>query len=190
MPTHLSPELSEGDQFNYFCPMSLPRKEIVAELHTDGSCHTQYGIGAWVAIVLDENKKEVLTGTAIETNHNRMELTAVIKGIEYLKLHNNSIKSIKIFTDSQYVMGLPVRKEKLTSLGFTTKTGKKIQNADLVLSLLENIEQFDVEWCKVRAHQKKKEVMNYNIEADKLCRKIMRELVAQQPTAIVTIKFS
>ena len=152
----------------------------VAEIYTDGSCNVQSRIGAWVAILLIDGNKKVITGTATETNHNRMELTAVIKGIEYIKMHTISIKSIKIFTDSQYVMGLPLRKDKLTALDFATGTGKKIHNADLVISLLENLESFIVEWVKVRAHQKKKEVVNYNIEADTLCRKIMRDLVKRE----------
>ena len=160
--------------------MPLARKALIAELYTDGSCHTQYRIGTWVALVFIDKEKKVLSGTEIKTNHNRMELTAVIKGLEYLKMYNKSIKWIKIFTDSQYIMGLPSRKDKLASLDFTTKTGKKIQNADLVISLLENLKPFQVEWCKVRAHQKKKEVINYNIEADILCRKIMRDLVKSQ----------
>ena len=158
--------------------MLLPPNLLEAEIYTDGSCHTQYGVGAWVVIVFTFNEKKVFTGTVTDTNHNRMELTAVIKGIEYLKNENSKINSIKIFTDSQYVIGLPLRKKKLMSLDFTTRAGKKIQNADLVISLFKNLDTFHIEWVKVKAHQKKKVDENFNIEADKICRKIMRGLVA------------
>ena len=151
-----------------------------AEIFTDGSCHTQNRIGAWAAIIFIGEEKIVLTGNAADTTHNRMELTAVIKAIEFIHINHPPFTNIKIVSDSQYVIGLTVRKEKLSSLGFTNKKGAAIQNADLVIALLECCEKMNIEFVKIKAHQKKNEVVNYNIEADKLSRAIVREEVKKQ----------
>ena len=127
-------------------------------------CHYLYG-----------NRKKVLAETVTNTTHNRMELSAVIKAIEYIKNNYPDITTIKLFSGSQYVVGLPGRKEKLSVLGFSTKKGNDIQNADLVKELFEHLSTLSVEFIKVKAHQKQNEIFNYNIEADKLSRKMMRE---------------
>ena len=150
-------------------------REELAEIYTDGSCNTQNRIGAWVAIIFTAIGKKVLAETVTNTTHNRMELSAVIKAIEYIKNNYPDITTIKLFSDSQYVVGLPGRKEKLSVLGFSTKKGNDIQNADLVKELFEHLSTLSVEFIKVKAHQKQNEIFNYNIEADKLSRKMMRE---------------
>jgi ribonuclease HI len=149
--------------------------EQLAEIYTDGSCHTQNRIGAWVAIILTGTKKKVLSGIVQGTTHNRMELSAVIKGIEYIRSNYPAIKTIKLFSDSQYVTGLRDREGKLAAMDFLTKKGTGIQNADLVKELLALFSILPVELIKVKAHQKKTGTVNYNIEADKLSRKMVRD---------------
>lgn len=149
--------------------------EQFAEIYTDGSCHTQKRIGAWVAIILTGTEKKVLSAIVQDTTHNRMELSAVIKGIEYIKNNYPAITTIKLFSDSQYVIGLRDREEKLTALDFSTKKGTGIQNADLVKELLALFSTVQIELIKIKAHQKKTGTVNYNIEADKLSRKMVRE---------------
>jgi ribonuclease HI len=149
--------------------------EQSAEIYTDGSCHTQNRVGAWAAIILTGTEKKVLSGIVQDTTHNRMELAAVIKGIEYLKNNYQAITTIKVFSDSQYVTGLRDREEKLTAMDFFTKKGAAVQNADLVKELLALFSTLPVELIKVKAHQKKTGTVNYNIEADKLSRKMVRD---------------
>lgn len=149
----------------------------LTEIYTDGSCHTKYKIGTWVAILLVDTGKEILSGTAKNTTHNRMELKAVIEAIEYIKNHYSNTITIKVYTDSQYVTGLPVRKEKLLKDDFTTGKGNPLQNADLVKTFFETISKLSVELVKIKAHQKKTYVVNYNREADMLSRKLLRAAV-------------
>ena len=53
-------------------------------IFTDGACSGNPGPGGWGAILrYNENEKE-LSGGEISTTNNRMELTAVIKGLEAL----------------------------------------------------------------------------------------------------------
>jgi ribonuclease HI len=146
-----------------------------AEIYTDGSCHTQSGGGAWVAIILIGKDKIVLSGEVSATTHNRMELMAAMEALSYLKTNNTRIRKLKIYADSQYVTSISDRKNKLEARGYSTKKGSPIQNLDLVLGLLELSAFFSIDWVKIKAHQKKSEEPNYNIDADKLARKIVRE---------------
>ncbi len=143
-----------------------------ADIYTDGSCNTQNGLGAWVAILLWDKEKIVLSGTVPGTTHNRMELYAVIAGIRYAE---KAFTSLRIFSDSQYVTGLMARKEKLMAASFITNKGSEMRNADLLREFYTLSGQIELTFIKVKAHQKQGAELNYNIEADKLVRKIMRE---------------
>ena len=102
---------------------------------------------------------------------------AVLKAIEYIKIHLVNITSIKVYTDSQYVTGLPVRKEKLAKDDFSSGKGNPLQNADLVKTFFETISKLSIEFVKIKAHQKRTDVVNYNREADMFSRKLLRTAV-------------
>ena len=149
----------------------------VIEVYTDGSCNPQYQIGGWAALIFINDKKIVLQGIATETTHNRMELIAVIKSIEYVIKEIKEFELIKIYTDSQYVERIPFRIQKLVSNDFITKKGKSIQNIDLVKKLITLIETIEIELIKVKAHQKASDIPNYNREVDNLSRKLVRRQI-------------
>ncbi len=112
----------------------------VIEIYTDGSCHNDYNIGAWAPILFVDNKKTILKGTAQNTTHNRMELLAVIKAIEFSN-ENYKHSLLKIYTDSQYVFRIPERMDKLKNNNFHTKRGIPLHNDDLVQILIHQIEE-------------------------------------------------
>jgi len=147
------------------------------EIYTDGSCHTQLCIGGWAAILFIDGEKIVLSGKETDTSHNRMELTAVIKAIEYIVETKPTAKDITIVSDSQYVIGLTGREEKFKAHNYTTKKGKEIRNAYLVKELLAYASRIAIHFVKIKAHQKKTADANYNIEVDKLSRNIVRKAV-------------
>jgi ribonuclease HI len=144
------------------------------QIYTDGSCHTQLKTGAWAAIVLINQDKTILQSIVTPTTHNRMELTAVIKAIEYVQAQSTNDQPIHIYSDSQYVVNLGARKEKLMQCDFTTKRGTLIQNADLVRILFQYMERANLRFIKVKAHQKQTQTINYNREVDILVRKMLR----------------
>ena len=146
-------------------------------IYTDGSCHTQHKIGGWAAIILVEDEEIGLQDYELNTTHNRMELQAVIKTLEYIENNKLEYKTIIIKSDSQYVVRIRERKEKLKAADFITKKGTPIQNKDLVLQLIHYIESMNLEFVKVKAHQKKTSVRNYNIDVDKRSRQIVRDYV-------------
>lgn len=145
------------------------------DIYTDGSCDTQSRHGAWVAIILTDGEKIVLSGRIADTTHNRMELSAVIEGITYAQNNFKDIQYLHIYSDSQYVTGLMDRHNKLSNANFITGKGTTLRNADLVQKLYELAEQRHLTFHKIKAHQKPGIGINYNIEADKLVRKLMRE---------------
>lgn len=87
--------------------------------------------------------------------------------------------SLEIYTDSQYVVSLPVRMEKLLGDQFITKKGNILNNSDLLHKLILLIKSQSITFHKVMAHQKISEQENLNREADMICRKIMRENQAE-----------
>lgn len=147
------------------------------EIYTDGSCHTQKKIGGWVALIFVNNEKIVLQGVEKETTHNRMELLAIIESIEYCIKNIVDLHHLMIYTDSQYVERIPLRTEKFIKQNFKTKSGKEIQNIDLVKRLIDLLNLIYVDFVKVKAHQKASETVNYNREADKLSRKLVRNQI-------------
>jgi ribonuclease HI len=133
-------------------------------------------MGAWVAILLTDNAgKVVLSGTVPATTHNRMELWAVIAGVKYVQANFKDIQSLHIYSDSQYVTGLMARQDKLRNANYITSKGTLMRNADLVKEFYVLGAQVQLVFTKVKAHQQQGAEINYNIEADKLVRKIMRE---------------
>jgi len=147
------------------------------KIYTDGSCNTTLKIGGWVAIIFLVDKKIILTGIEFNTSHNRMELTAVIESLKFVKKQVNSQIIVNVNSDSQYVNRIPERIEKLRSNYFLTARGKPVRNADLIEKLIHLIEIINIEFIKVKAHQKKNELENYNRKVDKISRKIVRNYI-------------
>lgn len=69
-------------------------------IYTDGGCEPNPGPGGYgVVLIFGKHRKELSGGYRLTTN-NRMELLAVIKGLEALRERC----SVKIFSDSKYIV--------------------------------------------------------------------------------------
>lgn len=150
-------------------------KEI--KIYTDGSCNTKQKFGGWAAILIYNNDEYLITGTQSETTNNRMELTAAIKSLEYIYEQNLQSEKIIIYSDSQYVVNLINRKDKLVFAKFKTKANTDVRNCDLIELFFNLIDKLKPEFIKVKAHQKKTEYKNYNREVDKISRKLVRDFL-------------
>ena len=69
-------------------------------LYTDGACSGNPGPGGWGAILEYEGHEKELSGGEESTTNNRMELTAVIRGLQALK--ESCI--VELYSDSKYVI--------------------------------------------------------------------------------------
>lgn len=123
-------------------------------MYCDGSCLGNGKDGAnggWAATFVDEkNVKTTISGNARNTTNNRMELTAVIKGLEELE---NSTK-VKIYTDSAYVVNAFEQKwiEKWQQNGWVNSKKRPVENKDLWLKLIDLTKQHTVLFYKVKGH--------------------------------------
>ena len=118
-------------------------------LFTDGACRGTPGPGGWGAIFrFQDSEKELHGGEALTTN-NRMELMAVIKGLQALKRPCH----VDVTTDSQYVKnGITQWIHNWKRNGWRTAARKPVKNDDLWRLLDEAVARHKVSWHWVKGH--------------------------------------
>ena len=118
-------------------------------IYTDGACKGNPGPGGWGVLILLENEQIELSGGSKETTNNQMELTAVIKALNFFE------KKIKVdlYTDSKYVIdGITDYIKKWKINGWQTANKKPVKNMNLwkILDGLNNLH--DINWNWVKGH--------------------------------------
>jgi ribonuclease HI len=118
-------------------------------LITDGSCLGNPGRGGWAAILRYGDRKKEMWGSDRETTNNRMEMTAVLRGLQALK----QPCEVEIEIDSEYVKSgvtkwLPGWKRN----GWRTSTKTAVKNQDLWQQLDEELRRHKVRWTWVKGH--------------------------------------
>ena len=121
----------------------------IIRIYTDGACRGNPGPGGWGALILKDNEEIKLNGGQNVTTNNQMELTAVIKALNFF---SESTK-IEIFTDSKYVMdGITDYIKKWKVNGWKTASKKPVKNSDLWKQLDELSAQHSISWNWVKGH--------------------------------------
>lgn len=122
---------------------------ITVHLYTDGACKGNPGPGGWgVLLRYGEHEKELCGGEA-DTTNNRMELTAVIRGLQTL----NCPCIVTIHTDSQYVKnGMEEWIHGWKRNGWKTAARKPVKNAELWQELDRLVSSHQVSWQWVKGH--------------------------------------
>ncbi len=117
----------------------------VIEMFTDGACSGNPGPGGWGVLLRWNGHEKQLSGGETPTTNNRMEMMAVIKGLEALKKNS----TVKLYTDSKYVQqGVTEWMKGWKAKGWPDR----IKNQDLWLRIDSLIQQHDVEFIWVRGH--------------------------------------
>lgn len=124
---------------------SLPH----VELYTDGACSGNPGPGGWAYILRHpaSGKEVEASGGAPQTTNNRMELTAVIEGLEAIKTPSR----VDVYSDSQYVLkGLNEWMDNWKKKGWKTAAKKPVKNRELweELDKLREIHTLSYHWIK------------------------------------------
>lgn len=129
------------------------------EIYTDGACSGNPGPGGWGTILRWNGHEKELHGGERETTNNRMELMAVIKGLEALSRRCQ----VDLYTDSQYV-----QKGVTEWMAGWKRKGwpERIKNQDLWQTLDALLAKHDVRMHWVRGHDGHPE----NERADALAR--------------------
>ena len=121
----------------------------LVEMYTDGACRGNPGKGGWgVLLRYNDAEKTLYGGEKLSTN-NRMELTAVIKGLEAL----TKSCQIKITTDSKYVLqGVTEWMPNWKKRNWRTANKKPVLNIELWQQLDVLVAQHEIEWEWVKGH--------------------------------------
>ncbi len=119
-------------------------------IYTDGACRGNPGPGGWGVFVQDTLVE--FNGSNTHTTNNKMELTAVIKALQYLKSIDYEDRII-IHTDSQYVKnGIEIWIHNWLKNGWKTANKKPVKNIDLWKPLHDLTQGFNIEWKWVKGH--------------------------------------
>ena len=121
----------------------------LVEIYTDGACRGNPGVGGWGAVLTYGGHKKEIYGGENHTTNNRMELMAVIRALEQLKLSSK----VKIYTDSQYVQkGISTWIHGWKKNGWRTASKAPVKNVDLWQQLDALIAPHKIEWLWVKGH--------------------------------------
>lgn len=133
-------------------------------VYTDGSCLGNPGKGGWAALIIKNDKEEVIVGSEKNSTNNRMELTAAINAL----LKTKESKKIKIYTDSKYLKdGIEKWINNWKKNDWKNANKKDVKNKDLWTKLDNLISKKQISWEWVKAHS----VNEYNNKVDILARK-------------------
>lgn len=119
-------------------------------LYTDGACSGNPGPGGWGAILKSGSHVKELSGGEANTTNNRMELSAVIGGLEALKRRCHVV----ITSDSKYVIDAITKgwAVKWRANGWMRNKKDPALNPDLWEKLLTLLAEHDVEFVWVKGH--------------------------------------
>ena len=121
----------------------------VVELHTDGACSGNPGPGGWGAILIWGDYEKELSGATHDTTNNRMELQAVIEGLNMLKKRC----AVTVYTDSQYVLkGATEWLHNWKRNGWKNSAKKPVENKDLWEALDIALQNHHVKFIWVKGH--------------------------------------
>ena len=143
------------------------------ELFTDGACSGNPGPGGWAYILRGGTLKSAVEewGAEPETTNNRMELLAVIRGLEATPAGS----AVVVTTDSEYtVKGLREWMKGWKARGWRKADKKPVMNVDLwkQLDALQAERSVDPRW--IRGHNEHPE----NERCDQLAVAAIRALTA------------
>ena len=119
-------------------------------LYTDGACSGNPGPGGYAAILIYNNIEKEIVGGQKDTTNNKMEMMAVIKGLEMLK----EPYEVEVYSDSAYVVN-SIEKGWIYSWRknrWKKADKKEVKNIDLWERLLKQLEIHKVTFNKVKGH--------------------------------------
>lgn len=119
------------------------------ELFTDGACKGNPGKGGWGVLLRYNGNEKELFGGEHKTTNNRMELRAVIEGLNALKRPC----AVTVTTDSQYVRnGITQWIHNWKRNGWKTAARTPVKNSDLWRALDDAVARHSVTWHWVKGH--------------------------------------
>lgn len=127
--------------------MAQPKQ---VQLYTDGACSGNPGPGGWGVILKYKGVEKELSGGEAQTTNNRMELTAVISGLEALK----EPCQVELYSDSKYIIDAIQQRwvYKWAANNWMRNKKEPALNPDLWQRLLQQLERHQVTLHWVKGH--------------------------------------
>lgn len=145
-------------------------KEV--DIYTDGACSGNPGKGGYGIVLIYKKTIKEISGGAMHTTNNRMELLAIIVALKALKEKCN----VNIYSDSAYCVNAINNGwlEKWKAFGYkkSIKSDSDIKNVDLWQELDPLINYHSVTFIKVKGHSDNK----YNNRCDEIARNAIANL--------------
>ncbi len=134
----------------------------IVDIYTDGACSGNPGTGGYCAILIYNGREKIISGAQSDTTNNRMELLAVIKGLEALI----EPCEVNLYSDSRYVVDAFNEKwiDSWINNGWKTASKKEVKNIDLWEELLRLNITHKINFIKVKGHSDNE----YNNRCDKI----------------------
>lgn len=152
------------------------KKKVI--LYTDGACSGNPGVGGYAGILIYKDIKREYSGAEAATTNNRMEVMAVLEGLNRLKYPCE----VEVYSDSAYTVNAFLNGwiYAWKKGGWKKADGKAVQNVDLWEKLYEKTREHDVTFFKVAGHADNE----LNNRCDELARAAIVELRKSLPPQI------
>ena len=137
-------------------------------LFTDGSVntHSKIGYGAYLAVSerglsLDSLRPRVKVRRFEHTSSTKLELQTLLWALGDIQALRSRVI---VYTDSQNIIGLQGRRDRLEQNDYRSKKNRRLNNYKLYQEFYRMTDQVDCEFVKVRGHQ----VSNQKDDIDRL----------------------
>jgi len=127
-------------------------------LFTDGSVNTKlnFGYGAFLAVSGTEipagNQEQFVRVKRFEdTSSTKLELQTLLWALSEMIEFKGKIV---LYTDSQNILGLPGRRERLEKNNYCSKQNRKITNWELYQQFFQLLDKLDCEFIKIKGHKR------------------------------------
>ncbi|MDA0347937.1 MAG: ribonuclease H [Verrucomicrobia bacterium] len=130
-------------------------------LFTDGSVNVQAGVGfgAYLVVMdrglsLDSHRRNVRMKQFHPTSSTKLELQTLLWALSEVRELG---KKILVHTDSQNILGLLRRRDRLEKNAFLSSAGRPLNNSELYKEFYKLIDQLNCEFIKVKGHKVSKD---------------------------------
>ena len=130
---------------------------------TDGSVNTKTGVGygacffvSGVSLPTELLGISVKTKRFEQTSSTKLELEALLWALaEITSQASASDMRITLYTDSQNIIGLPARRERLERQNYVSSKNKRLKNYELYQAFYQITSEHKCQLVKVKGHQPK-----------------------------------
>lgn len=123
------------------------------DIFTDGGCSGNPGPGGWAFIAIQNGQRYGTSGAEAYTTNNKMELTAVIRALEWFIHARQTGEKARVCTDSQYVQqGITKWIFSWKKNGWKTSDKKPVKNQELWQTLGKLSADIQPQWVWIKGH--------------------------------------